>query len=275
MKGRTKCPKCNHAFILNLPSDKKASKAVCPNCETEFTIETKSKSGRSDKECFWEEHGEPRKTILSSIKPKTNKPKIAVIILTCVFIIGIATAVFSEMFIVSSLDVASTFGMTGSVEIRVIDQYNESVDNITVSIEGVDNLEKTGNGSYSAKKVEPGIKEISISSSEYNNLKQEILITPFFNSYHKIRLNKGVETEKKVYDTKGCSFILIIFSVFALIGAVACIQRKHFDVAVAGSLIGILSFGFFMIGSILCIIAFILIIKSKEEFEDGKKGKVF
>jgi hypothetical protein len=275
MKGRTKCPKCNHAFVMDLPSDKKTSKAVCPNCETEFTIEAKCKIGKSGEECYWEEHGEPRKTILSSIKPKTNKPKIAVILLACVFALGITTAIFSEMFIVSSMDVASTFGMTGNVEIHVIDKDNKSINNITVSIEGVNNLKKTSNGSYSAKKVELGIKEISITSLEYNNLKQEILITPFFTSYHEIRLDEGNEKEIKDFNTSSCSIILIIFSVFALIGAVACIQRKHFDVAVVGSLVGILSFGFFMIGSILCIIAFVIIIKSKEEFDDGKKGKVF
>ena len=67
----------------------------------------------------------------------------------------------------------------------------------------------------------------------------------------------------------------MIFSVFALLGAFTTWKRKNFDVSVAGSLIGLFSFGFFLIGSILSIIAFVLIIKSKEEFDDGKQGKVF
>ena len=69
--------------------------------------------------------------------------------------------------------------------------------------------------------------------------------------------------------------IILIFSIFALIGAIACIQRKHFDVAVVGCFLSIFSFGFFMIGSVLAIIALIFIYKSKEEFDDGKKGKFF
>ena len=66
-----------------------------------------------------------------------------------------------------------------------------------------------------------------------------------------------------------------IFSIFALMGAITCFKRQHLDVASVGSLIGIFSFGFFFIGSILSIIAFVLIMKSREEFENGKKGKIF
>ena len=229
----------------------------------------------SEDGCFWEEHGEPRKTILSSIKPKTDKPKIAAIILVCVFALGITTAAFSEVFIESSLGVGSTLGMTGTVEIHVTNQSNKSIGNINVTIEGVDNVKKTGNGSYLAENVEVGIKEITIISPEYSNLTQEILVTPFFTSYHKIKMEKGTGNKKNNFDTTGCSIILMIFSVFALLGAVASLKRKHFDVAVAGSIISIFSFGFFMIGSILSIIAFVIVWKSKEEFEDGKKGKVF
>ena len=275
MKGRTKCPECEHEFVLDISPGGKKYEAVCPNCENKFIIRTTSLSQESEDGCYWEEYGEPRKTILSSIKPKTNKPKIAAIILVCVFALGITTAAFSEVFIESSLGVGSTLGMTGTVEIHVTNQSNKSIGNINVTIEGVDNVKKTGNGSYLAENVEVGIKEITIISPEYSNLTQEILVTPFFTSYHKIKMKKGTSNEKNNFDTTGCFIILMIFSVFALLGAVASLKRKHFDVAVAGSIISIFSFGFFMIGSILSIIAFVIVWKSKEEFEDGKKGKVF
>ena len=64
------CPKCNHSFIIKR------------TCEDE-----------SDDECWWEEHGEPRKTILSSIKKKTNKPIIASFLLLATGILGVFTAV--------------------------------------------------------------------------------------------------------------------------------------------------------------------------------------
>ena len=84
----------------------------------------------------------------------------------------------------------------------------------------------------------------------------------------------GEET-KTYFDTTGCTLILTIFSIFALAGTVACLKRKYFDVAIAGSLFGIFSFGFFFLGSIFSIIAFAIVMKSKEEFENGKKGKIF
>jgi len=77
------------------------------------------------------------------------------------------------------------------------------------------------------------------------------------------------------YDTSFCSIILVIFSIFPIIGAIVCLKRQHFDVAMAGSLLGILSFGFFLIGSIISIVAFVIIMKSRDEFENGKKGKTF
>jgi len=275
MKGRTKCPECKQEFVLDIPDDGKKHEAVCPNCEKKFIIRTKCSPKESEDECYWEEYGEPRKTILSSVKTKTNKPKIAAIILVCVFALGLITAAYSNIFIETSLDVASSLGMTGTVEIHVTNQTNKSIENIQVKIEGVDGIKKTGNGSYFAENIELGIREITITSLEYGNLTQEILVTPFFKSSHKIKMKKGVDNVKNYFDTTSCSIILMIFSVFALIGAVASLKREHFDVAVAGSIVSIFSFGFFMIGSILSIIAFIIVFKSKEEFENGKKGKVF
>ena len=61
----------------------------------------------------------------------------------------------------------------------------------------------------------------------------------------------------------------------ALFAAIVCLRRIHFDVAFVGSFLGIFSFGFFLIGSILSIIALVIIWFSKEEFKNGKKGKIF
>jgi len=86
---------------------------------------------------------------------------------------------------------------------------------------------------------------------------------------------EGFGSEVNNFDEMSCTIILLIFSVFALLGAIACLKRKHFDIAVAGCIISIFTFGFFLVGSILSIIAFVIVMKSKEEFEDGKKGKIF
>jgi len=185
------CPKCKKEFNLDLPKKEKKHEVVCPSCDNKFTIKTDHSTTKSKDEFVWIEHGEPRKTILSSIKPRTNRPMIAAILLTCVFIIGITTAVFIDFLI-------PIMSYVGS-----------------------------------------------------------------FMDFLKDNLNIGYP------------IIIVIFSVFALPAVFACIKRKHFNLAFFSSFITIFSFGFFFIGSILSIIAFVLIFVSRDEFEDEKKGKIF
>jgi len=275
MKGRTKCPKCDHEFILDIPSNGEKHEVTCPKCEKKFTIKAKLQSKDSQDECFWEEHGEPRKTILSSIKPKTKKPKIAAILLAIIFVLGTSTAIFSEFFIESSMDITSELGFRGTVEIKIINEDNKTINDVTISIEGAENIKKTGNGTFTAKNVWLGIQEIEINSDKYQDVKKQILLIPFSDSKQKIKLTNQEGVKNIPFDSTGCLLIIMIFAIFALLGSIACIKRKHFDLACAGCIIGFLSFGFFFIGSILSIIAFILVYKSKDEFENGKKGKIF
>ena len=92
MKVKTTCPKCKHEFIMDVPDNSEKHDIECPKCSHSFIIKRTCKD-ESDDECWWEEHGEPRKTILSSIKQKTNKPIIASFLLLATGILGIFTAV--------------------------------------------------------------------------------------------------------------------------------------------------------------------------------------
>jgi hypothetical protein len=77
------------------------------------------------------------------------------------------------------------------------------------------------------------------------------------------------------YNFIGCSIIISIFSIFALIAAVMVYKRQHYNIAVMSTILAIFSFGFLFIGSIISIISLLIIIKIKEEFDNGKKGKEF
>ncbi len=275
MKGRTTCPKCKHEFIMDVLESKEINEIICPKCCNIFTVQIKCPDTESKDECSWVEHGEPRKTVLSSIKPKTKRPMIATILLICVFLVGITTAVFSEAFIDSSMNLASNIGFTGSIEILVIDQFNNSLKNINVTIDDITG--KTNeNGIFFVENVKPGIQTLKLSTDGYKKETQELLVTPIFDFKGIVEMKAGVGEGKKIFfDATGCILVLAIFSVFALLSAITCLKLRHLDVAIVGSLIGILSLGFFFIGSILSIIAFFLIIKSREEFENGRKGKIF
>jgi len=117
MKGRTKCPKCNHDFILDIPKDKEKFRTVCQNCNHKFTIKKSIECKDLEEECIWEEHGEPRKTILSAMKPRTDKPMIASIILTFVFIIGLISAISIQ--IKSEIFFNSTFRLLSYININI------------------------------------------------------------------------------------------------------------------------------------------------------------
>jgi len=62
MKGRTKCPKCDETFLLDIPKDCTKHEVKCPKCKNKFTIKPVSKKLLDEEECTWEEYGEPRKT---------------------------------------------------------------------------------------------------------------------------------------------------------------------------------------------------------------------
>ena len=98
LKGRTTCPNCNHDYILDIPKNKERHSTICPKCDYKFLIKKSIDCKNLEDECIWEEHGEPRKTILSSIKIRTNRPKIASFILSCVFITGILSAITIQLY---------------------------------------------------------------------------------------------------------------------------------------------------------------------------------
>jgi hypothetical protein len=180
MKGRTTCPKCKHEFVLDVPDNSEKHEVICPKCENRYVVQIKCPDPKSDEECSWEEHGEPRKTVLSSIKTKTNRPMIAAILLVCVFVIGISTSVFSEDYIESSMDLASGAGLTGSVEIFVTDPLNNSIQNINITIANISGSTDEM-GFFSADNVELGIQTLELSGEGYKSQIRDILVIPIFN----------------------------------------------------------------------------------------------
>ncbi len=92
MKGKTICPKCSVEFVADIPEGKDTHIVTCPKCKQTFTIKRICKD-EEKKDCGWEEHGEPRKTILSSLKHNSNKPMFASFFLLAVGILGLFTSV--------------------------------------------------------------------------------------------------------------------------------------------------------------------------------------
>ena len=93
MKGKTACPRCKHEFVTDVPEQTDTHTISCPVCAHSFTIKRVCKNEEQQEECGWEEYGEPRKTILSSMRKKTNRPLIASFLLLASGVLGFVTAV--------------------------------------------------------------------------------------------------------------------------------------------------------------------------------------
>ncbi|MCK5112713.1 MAG: hypothetical protein KAQ84_04150 [Thermoplasmatales archaeon] len=131
MKGKTTCPKCKHEFVMDVPDNSEKHVIECPKCNHSFIIKRTCKD-ESDDECDWEEHGEPRKTILSSIKQKTNKPTIASFLLLTTGVLGVFTAVIYNsggVQLIPELDF-----ITSSLSLLSFDKFALSISLVIFSI---------------------------------------------------------------------------------------------------------------------------------------------
>lgn len=291
MKGRITCPSCGQQFIKETAKNTSTLSVHCPHCNHQFIVKVPSTSLESGEpcssddesiDCSWEEYGEPRKTILSSMKPRTSKPMLATVLLILVVLMGVSSAILPDAFIDGSLDILAVSGVSGQVRISIV---NESgVPQIDYRIVGNNGINGTTNASgvYTSNQISVGKWMINIYSSSTNtsqeHMQTSIIVFPFNVASYQLTVDTNQEPITLVNSDTSliwCSVILVILSSIVLIGAISIWRRKNFDVALVGSLVGIFIIGFFFIASILSIIAVIILLKSREEFDDGKKGKSF
>jgi hypothetical protein len=64
-----------------------------------------------------------------------------------------------------------------------------------------------------------------------------------------------------------CAIIGIIISIFPILGGITSIKRKMWGITIVMSIIGLFTIGPFLLSSLLSLIALILIILSKKEFQ--------
>ena len=96
-------------------------------------------------------------------------------------------------------------------------------------------------------------------------------MTPFLSGYLKeININGTVLTERMITQMTNllmvCGSIGSIFAMFMIVGGIASLIRKYWGFAVAGSILGILSIGPYLISTACAIIGLIMIIMSRDEF---------
>jgi len=290
MKGRIICPKCGHHIIADINKDVPAFSLDCPECNHHFKVKTSQVEISNvdldsevdvEADCDWEEHGEPRKTILSSIKPRTDRPMVASFILIIIVLIGIISAFFPTVFLQAPIGVASLVGAQGDVSIHLDNSSVISIDNLSVSIDQHNVTFVQQNNSFFASSLQLGQHQLTITHTANNSgphtVTKQVYLLPFNLSTYTITVTdtNPLSIKDESLELGWLSSIIIILSIVVLIGAFMCWRRKYSDVALIGSLVGILTVGIYFSGLILGVIAFWLILNSRDEFDDGKKGKSF
>lgn len=66
---------------------------------------------------------------------------------------------------------------------------------------------------------------------------------------------------------RACAAIGLVISIFPILGGIFAIKRKMWGISVACSIIGLLSIGIFFTSSLFSLIAIIILIISKKEFQ--------
>lgn len=281
MKGRIECPKCKNEFVAHASSDAKEQSVLCPHCSHRFIVkvinDTMTQKTTNDSECSWEEHGEPRKTILSSMKPRTDKPMLAAVLLIIVVLIGLISAALPQQFAETPITILSIAGINEDIIITLQDPRGDAISDVTLSFSSSISEKTNTTGKTILHNLPLGMQTITLSQNT-STTTVSLYVNPLAPSSHTIVLNESTFTASTTDSTDDLSWIsgiIVLFSMIALLGAISSIRRRHSDVAIIGSIVGIFTIGFFLSGSILSIIALYLILQSKEEFDDGKKGKSF
>ncbi len=280
------CPRCTKAFAADVKDSIEQETVTCPNCGYLITTEEKAKSKQHCYdaslngvcECAWEERGEKRKTILTSIKPRTDRPMFASLLLATVVIIGISSAVFPEAFLQTPLDILFAAGLSGTITITIHNQSGIPLENMVVWVDSSIKKITNSSGTIIIDNVPLGRQYLHVSSTnESVGASKEFFFLPLHSSSDITVTNQSGELRITDQSTNivWCSSIVLLLSIVCMFGFFASWKRQYFDVAIVGSIIGIGTIGFYFIGTILSVIALILLLRSKEEFDNGKKGKSF
>ena len=205
---------------------------------------------------------------------------IAAILLFIVFLLGMTNAFATLLF---GLGQDADEGAGNKVTIAGTVYFEDDVvEGASVELVGHDETyHTTPEGRYWFYNVSSGKITIKVSHEDYGKatvkteikdrkgeLPQEIdIILPEKGEENSRDLSSDSDDGMNVSTIFFLTFLVfIIATLFALLGGISCLLSRNFKTAKYGAFLGILSFGF-LIGSILALIAVILILISKNEFE--------
>lgn len=299
---KTICPKCGYDFEVKLFSsqDIQIYSVSCRSCKEKFKINLNGepiKEIESDfnlptepfdyglpppKDTYGPPHpndyrlpppeepyGQP-----PWVKPKKEKSTmlpVAGLLLIIVFILGTIFGAFT--FIVGE-ELFEGFGSSGKISGNVVDENGSPIVDAKVEVVGEGEYDFTDtSGKYELTNVPGGYQKIRALKDNKTSVYTWVLMIGNEENIDFTLKNGTGEIEKSSSVNKGyfkttiyvCGIISIVGSIFALVGGIFAIMQKNYNLAFIGALFGIASIGF-VFGTILSIIALIMIWKSKDSF---------
>lgn len=227
-------------------------------------------------------------------KPRSSKPTIAGVLLLIhgLFSIAlIALLIFAGVFV---SDLGSGFELfgeesTGDIRGTVTFLNGTAVEDATVTVVDTQLITTTDeNGDYLIYNVPTGNQKIMVEKEGYNTIILKTFVEPE-NINMQSNHNGDTDKNKNEHDfvlTEGnedlergsyppfdlirnvllvCTSVLIVLSIFSLIGAYAAFKRENFKLALGGAIAGVLSLGIF------ALIALFILLLAKDEFKKTQK----
>ena len=293
------CPSCGQSMKIKTSFGEKVS---CPACEDVFSIkdgqlEAKKEIVDSEKEMKKEKImgkiGDIKNTIKNGNTSSNNleyenainnfwnpdgNTAWAGIILVMVALLGFFAG---GTYFMHWTEYETIVDDVGLVDIQGVIQTNDGnpLENVEITLNGQNwTWASNEQGRFYIYDVEGGIREITFNLENYEEQTQKIeLEVGRINVVNAILeegdcssdceyIDKTFEVDNPAEISLVLSVIIILFSVVTLYGSIAALRKSDFSMALIGSIAGILSYGF-MLGSILSIVAMLMIFSDRDAFE--------
>ena len=293
------CPSCGQSMKIKTSFGEKVS---CPACEDVFSIkdgqlEAKKEIVDSEKEMKKEKImgkiGDIKNTIKNGNTSSKNleyenainnfwnpdgNTAWAGIILVIVALLGFFAG---GTYFMHWTEYETIVDDVGLVDIQGVIQTNDGnpLENVEITLNGQNwTWASNEQGRFYIYDVEGGIREITFNLENYEEQTQKIeLEVGRINVVNAILeegdcssdceyIDKTFEVDNPAEISLVLSVIIIHFSVVTVYGSIAELRKSDFSMALIGSIAGILSYGF-MLGSILSIVAMLMIFSDRDAFE--------
>ncbi len=231
-------------------------------------------------------------------KRKSSKPTIAGVLLIIAavlgLIIGVGGLAMGAMF--SDMDEGFVFfdeETEDDINGKVTLLNGTPVENATVSIVGEPLSTITdGDGNYLIYNVPTGNQKLKVEKEGYNTIIRKVYIGPsnFGRDFDRDHEDEDDDNDFDFTLTEGngeiedgeyppwdfisnimivCAALIIIFSIFAILGGIYALKRKKFGIALLGAVLGL----FTILGTIFALVAVLILALSRNEFNGEPEKK--